>query len=137
MNVSRTKVVGTFRGLHVQDSPHAELKVMRCLREQVWDVALGLRRGLPTSLRWHAEERSLDNARILLIPESNGHGFQVLDAGNELHYLHAARFEPQSETGVRLHDPVVEIAWPLTAADIPKRYICHALLPQDFSGIAV
>ena len=137
VNVSRTEAVGAIRGLHFQHPPHAELKLVRCLRGRVWDVALDLRRGSPSFLRWHAEELSSDNALMLVIPEGCAHGFQVLDAGSELLYLHTAHYEPKNEGGVRFDDPAVEIAWPLTATDISQRDSSHPLLTEDFRGITV
>ena len=73
---------------------------------------------------------------MLVIHEGCAHGFQVLDAGSEFLYLHAARFDPQSEAGVGFDYPAVEIAWPMTATDISQRYSCHPLLTQVFKGIA-
>jgi dTDP-4-dehydrorhamnose 3,5-epimerase len=137
INVSRTEAVGAIRGLHFQFPPHAEMKLVRCLRGRVWDVALDLRRGSATILRWHAEELSLDNARMMVIPEGCAHGFQVLDAGTELLYLHTAHYEPKSEGGVRFDDPAVEIAWPLAATDISQRDSSHPLLTEDFRGITL
>ena len=62
INVSRTVAVGAIRGLHFQHPPHAEMKMVRCLQGQVWDVALDLREGSPTFLQWHSEELSAENA---------------------------------------------------------------------------
>ena len=135
INVSRTEAVGAIRGLHYQHPPHAEMKLVRCLRGRVWDLALDLRRDSATFLRWHAEELSSDNARMVVIPEGCAHGFQVLDAGSELLYLHTAPYESESEGGVRFDDPAVEIAWPLAATDISQRDGSHPFLTGDFSGI--
>ena len=85
INYSRTEAVGTIRGLHYQRPPHAEMKLVRCLRGRVWDVALDLRQGSPTFLHWHAEELTPDNAQMLVIPEGCAHGFQALEAGMERH----------------------------------------------------
>jgi dTDP-4-dehydrorhamnose 3,5-epimerase len=137
INVSRTEAAGAIRGLHFQHPPHAEMKLVRCLRGRVWDVAVDLRRESATFLRWHAEELSSDNARMLVIPEGCAHGFQVLDAGSELLYLHTADYEPRSEGGVRFDDPAVEIAWPLKGTDISQRDSSHPLLTEDFKGIAL
>ncbi len=137
INVSRTEAVGAIRGLHFQHPPHAEMKLVRCLQGRVWDVALDLRRGSPSFLRWHAEELSSDNARMLVIPEGCAHGSQVLEAGSELLYLHTAHYEPKSEGGVRFDDPAVKIAWPLTTTDISPRDSSHPLLTADFRGITL
>jgi len=137
INVSRTDTVGAVRGLHFQHPPHAEMKLVRCLRGRVWDVALDLRRGSTTFLHWHAEELSADNAHMIVIPEGCAHGFQVLEADSELLYLHTAAYAPKFEGGVRHDDPTVNISWPLTAADISQRDARHPLLSEDFKGIVL
>ena len=136
-NVSLTEAVGAIRGLHFQHPPRAEMKLVRCLRGRVWDVAVDLRRGSPTLLRWHAEELSPDNARMLVIPEGCAHGFQVLESGSQLLYLHTAAYEPRAEGGVRYDDSALSIPWPLTATDISQRDAAHPLLTTDFRGFVV
>ena len=79
-SITREKTVGAVRGLHFQAPPHAEMKLVRCLRGRVWDVAVDLRPDSPTFLQWHAEELSFDNGRMLVVPEGCAHGFQVLEA---------------------------------------------------------
>ena len=136
VNHSRTETVGTIRGVHYQRPPHAEMKLVRCLRGRVWDVAVDLRQGSPTFLDWHAEELTPDNARMLVIPEGCAHGFQVLEAGTELLYLHTAFYEPGMEGGVRVDDPRLKITWPLPITDLSQRDQALLLLTADFPGIA-
>jgi dTDP-4-dehydrorhamnose 3,5-epimerase len=73
------------------------MKLVSCLKGRVFDVAVDLRAGSETFLRWHAEELSPENCRMLVIPEGCAHGFQVLEAGSELLYLHTAAYTPASE----------------------------------------
>src|SRR5688500_16562334 len=93
INYSRTSAVGALRGMHLQCPPSAEMKLVRCLRGKVWDVALDLRAGSSTFLKWHAEELTADNARTFIIPEGCAHGFQVLERDSELLYLHTAFYD--------------------------------------------
>lgn len=137
INISRTETVGAIRGLHFQYPPHAEMKLIRCLRGAVWDVALDLRRDSETFLQWHAERLSPDNSRMIVIPEGCAHGFQVLDPGSELLYLHTAPYQPQAEAGIRYNDPKVGIAWPLQPADIAERDASHPLIADGFKWIAL
>lgn len=137
INHSRTQAVGAIRGLHFQYSPHAEMKMVRCLRGRVWDVAVDLRKNSPTFLKWHAEELSPDNGRLMIIPEGFAHGFQVLEAESELLYLHTASYVPAAEGGIRHDDPRFGIAWPLPVTEISLRDRQHSLLTADFSGISV
>ena len=121
VNHSRTEVVGTVRGLHLQAPPHSEAKLVRCLRGRVGDVAVDLRPGSATWGRWHATELSPDRGNALLIPEGCAHGFQVLEAGSELLYLHSGAWVPEAETGVRFDDPQLAIQWPLPPLGLSGR----------------
>lgn len=136
-NLSRTVARGALRGMHFQQAPHAEAKLVRCLRGRVFDVALDLRRGSPTFLKWHAEELSPDNCSALLIPEGCAHGFQALTDDCELLYLHTAFYEPSAEDGVRFDDPRAGIDWPLELTDISERDRNHALLEAGFEGFEI
>lgn len=136
VNQSLTHRAGTVRGLHFQRPPDAEAKLVSCLRGRVWDVAVDLRAGSPTLLRWHAEELSPDNGRALLIPEGFAHGFQVLAPDSELLYLHSAPYSPVSEGGLNAADPRLAIDWPLPVGERSARDQSHPLLTDDFQGIA-
>lgn len=136
INHSRTRTVGAVRGLHFQYPPHAEMKLVRCIKGRVWDVAVDLRAGSATFLRWHAEELAPENARMLVIPEGCAHGFQVLERDSELLYLHTARYVPQVEGGLSCQDPRLGIAWPLPVTDLSRRDSNHAPLTFDFPGVA-
>lgn len=121
VNLSRTEAVGTLRGLHLQTPPHSEAKLVRCLRGRVWDVAVDLRTDSSTYGQWYAVELSPDQGNALLIPEGCAHGFQVLEPGSELLYLHSSAWVPEAETGVRWDDPQLTIAWPLPVAALSDR----------------
>lgn len=136
INYSRTTAVGAVRGFHYQNPPHAEMKLVRCLKGQVWDVAVDLRAGSPTFLRWHAEVLSADNGRMLAIPEGFAHGFQALAPDSELLYLHTAPYTLAAESGLRHDDPRLGVAWPLPVADLSERDRSHRPISSDFRGIS-
>ena len=121
VNFSRTEAVGTIRGLHLQAEPHSEAKLVRCLRGRVWDLAVDLRADSTTYGQWHAMELSPDKGNAMLIPEGCAHGFQVLEPGSELLYVHSGAWVPEAETGVRWDDPTLAIAWPLPAVGLSDR----------------
>lgn len=137
INHSCTQAVGAVRGLHFQHAPHAEMKLVRCLKGKVWDVAVDLRPQSPSYKRWYAQELSPQNAQMMVIPEGFAHGFQVLEAGSELLYLHTALYKPDSEGGVRHDDPVLGITWPLPVTDISARDSSHACIDTTFRGIVL
>jgi dTDP-4-dehydrorhamnose 3,5-epimerase len=135
INHSHTLSAGAVRGLHYQLPPHAEMKMVRCLRGRVWDVAVDLRAGSPTFLQWHAEELSPENGRMMIIPEGFAHGFQTLEADSELLYLHTAFYTPAAEGGIAHDDPRLGIIWPRTVTDISPRDRTHPALSGDYTGI--
>jgi dTDP-4-dehydrorhamnose 3,5-epimerase len=135
INHSRTAAIGAVRGLHYQHLPHAEMKLVRCLKGLVWDVAVDLRPHSPTFLRWHAEELTPDKTRMMIIPEGFAHGFQVLEPESELLYMHTAFFTPSAEGGLRHDDPRLAINWPLPVTDLSARDVLHPLIDSDFPGI--
>jgi dTDP-4-dehydrorhamnose 3,5-epimerase len=137
INNSCTEAVGAVRGLHFQYAPHAEMKLVRCLKGKVWDVAVDLRPQSPSYKRWYAQELSQQNAYMMVIPEGFAHGFQVLEAGSELLYLHTAFYKPEAEGGVRHDDPQFCIAWPLPVTDISARDSSHAYIDISFRGVVL
>ena len=112
VNLSRTQQLGTVRGLHLQKHPYCEAKIIRCIRGRVWDVAVDLRLGSVTWGTWHSLELTPSAGNALLIPEGCAHGFQVLEPGSELLYLHTGEWIPHSESGVHCCDPDLAISWP-------------------------
>lgn len=135
INHTYTALRGTVRGMHYQTPPHAEMKMVTCIRGEVWDVAVDLRTNSPTFLEWQAQILSADNAHALLIPEGFGHGFQTLVDDCELVYIHTKAYAPQAEAAVRFDDPRPAISWPLPVAEISARDQSHALLTAQFKGI--
>jgi dTDP-4-dehydrorhamnose 3,5-epimerase len=103
----------------------------------VWDVAVDLRANSPTFLKWQAQELTLENALMMVIPEGFAHGFQVLEPGSELLYLHTEFYEPKSEGGLRYNDPRLEIKWPLQISDLSERDASHPLIDSNFKGVRV
>lgn len=135
VNQSCTATPGAVRGMHFQYPPYAEMKLVRCIKGRVWDVAVDLRAGSPTFLLWHAEELTPQNARMLVIPEGCAHGFQVLEPDSELIYMSTAFYTPESESGVLHDDPRLAIAWPLQVANLSARDQQHAPISPNFSGV--
>ncbi|MCL2344232.1 MAG: dTDP-4-dehydrorhamnose 3,5-epimerase [Desulfobulbus sp.] len=136
INFSHTAQCGTVRGLHYQLPPHAEKKLVQCLRGRIWDVAVDIRRGSSTFLHWHAETLSAENGRALLVPEGFAHGFQTLSDDVDLLYLHSEAYVPASEGGLHVNDPRLAIAWPLPMAALSDRDAGLPAASPDFGGIA-
>ena len=132
VNLSRSESVGTIRGLHLQAPPHSEAKLVRCLKGRVWDVAVDLRTDSVTCGQWHAVELNPERSNALLLPEGCAHGFQVLEPGSELLYLHSGVWVPEADSGVRWDDPQLAITWPLPPTLLSERDRNLPILSQLF-----
>lgn len=141
INHSVSRGRGLVRGLHFQRAPDLEAKLVSCVRGEVWDVAVDLRAGSPTFLRWHAErlspQASATEGAALLIPPGFAHGFQVLSDEAELIYCHSAAYAPQSECGLPVDDSRLAITWPLPVSGLSARDAGFAPIASDFAGVEV
>jgi dTDP-4-dehydrorhamnose 3,5-epimerase len=135
INHTVTKTRGTVRGIHFQHPPHAEMKIVSCLRGAVFDLAVDLRQNSPTFLCWHAETLSNDNHKTLVIPEGFAHGFQTLTDDCEMLYFHTAAYRFDAEGGLNPQDPRLAIQWPLPVAGLSARDAGHPFLTERFSGM--
>jgi dTDP-4-dehydrorhamnose 3,5-epimerase len=112
---------GTIRGLHYQEAPDLEAKLVRCTRGTIFDVVLDLRPESPTFGTWWGDELSADNGRMLYVPERCAHGLQTLEDDTEIYYLASQYYSPTSARGVRFDDPAFNIQWPLPAAVVSEQ----------------
>ncbi|MBQ9009275.1 MAG: dTDP-4-dehydrorhamnose 3,5-epimerase [Clostridia bacterium] len=110
-NQSFTEKYGTIRGIHFQNSPMSQAKLVRVTRGVVLDVAVDLRRGSPTYLKWTAEVLSEDNRRMLFIPRGFGHGFKTLSDNVEFVYKVDTLFSKENDRGIRFDDPAIGVDW--------------------------
>jgi dTDP-4-dehydrorhamnose 3,5-epimerase len=137
INHSMTHSVGAIRGLHYQSPPHAEMKIVRCLKGRVFDVAVDLRQGSSTFLKWTAVELTPENRLAFVIPEGCAHGFQVLEEDSELLYLHTAFYTEEAEGAARFDDPKIGVDWPLEPTDLSMKDLNHPFLGENFKGIVL
>ena len=137
INHSTTSNAGTVRGLHYQVPPHAEVKMVRCVRGRIWDVAVDLRSGSPTFLQWYGQELTQGDNQMMVIPEGFAHGFQALEPESELLYLVTAFYDPPSEGGIRHDDARLSIDWPLAPQQVSARDLAHPSLDTEFPGVAL
>lgn len=121
LNLSHSRDTGTVRGLHWQVPPHAETKLVRCIRGKIYDVIVDLRAQSPTFLQWIGVELSAENHRILLVPKGFAHGFQTLADHSEVLYQVSEFFAPAAERGARHDDPAFDIVWPLPVSTISAK----------------
>lgn len=135
INHSYTREIGTVRGLHYQNPPYTEMKMVSCLKGKIWDVVVDFRAGSETFLQWFAIELSDDNFKAFLIPRGFAHGFQTLTSDCELLYLHTQSYVPDAESGLHPQDPRLKIKWPLTITDLSARDRQHLFLTKSPIGL--
>jgi dTDP-4-dehydrorhamnose 3,5-epimerase len=135
INHSHTTKQGAIRGLHFQKAPAAEMKLVRCIRGKVFDVAVDLRKGSATFLQWYAQILSAENSKMMVIPEGFAHGFQTLQADAEMLYLHTEAYAPEHESGLNYADSILKIDWPLAVTDVSEKDRNHRYIAADFEGL--
>jgi len=120
-NISFNVTKGTLRGLHYQDFPRPDPKIVRCIRGGIWDVAVDLRPNSATYLKWYGAELTADNRKGLVIPPGCAHGFITLTDDAEVLYLMGETYVPELARGVRWDDPAFGIEWPITPVSMHER----------------
>jgi len=121
MNNSFTKKKGSVRGMHFQNLPFQETKIVRCIKGEVYDVAVDIRKNSPTFLQWHSEILTADKGNSLFISEGFAHGFQTLTNNCELLYMHSNFYSQEAEGALNAFDPKINISWPLEVTEISDR----------------
>lgn len=121
LNVGFSHAKGTLRGLHFQESPHAEAKFVRCTRGAIYDVVVDLRLNSDTLGQWFGIELTADNGLMLYAPEGFAHGYQALTDGADMYYMTSAFYASPAARGVRYNDPAFGIQWPLPVSVISSQ----------------
>ena len=112
-NHSYSKRKGTLRGIHFQNNPVAQAKLVRCTRGKILDVAVDLRKGSPTYKKWIMVELSEENKRMLFIPKGFGHAFLTLTDDVEVQYKVDQYYSKEHDRSIRWNDPDIGIDWPI------------------------
>jgi dTDP-4-dehydrorhamnose 3,5-epimerase len=120
-NMGLSRREGTIRGLHFQEAPALEAKLVRCTRGAIFDVVLDLRPESQSYGKWYGVELSAENGRMLYIPERCAHGCQSLKDDTEIFYMTSAFYTPSAVRGVRFDDRAFRIQWPLAATVVSEQ----------------
>ncbi|WP_425998104.1 dTDP-4-dehydrorhamnose 3,5-epimerase [Caulobacter sp. DWR1-3-2b1] len=112
-NQSFSAATGTVRGLHFQRSPHAQAKLVRCVRGSIMDYAVDIRLGSPTYGKWVGAKLTAEGCEQLYVPVGFAHGFVTLEADVEVAYKVSDFYEPDCDGGIIWNDPTIGIDWPL------------------------
>ncbi len=127
--IARNVAAGTLRGLHWQEDPSAQAKLVRCIRGRIYDVAVDIRRDSPTFRRWTAVELTEDNGRAFLMPVGCAHGYITLTDQADILYLVSQFYDPARQRGARWNDPAFDIEWPLPPRVIAERDAAYPDFP--------
>ena len=112
-NQSFSATEGTVRGLHFQRPPHAQAKLVRCVRGSIMDYAVDVRKGSPTYGRWVSAKLTAESGEQLFVPVGFAHGFVTLEPDVEIAYKVSDVYAPECDGGVAWDDPLIGIDWPL------------------------
>lgn len=120
-NLAHTNQAGVVRGLHYQEAPHEEQKLVRCVAGAVHDVLVDMRPASPTYRAVFCTRLDTVERQALFIPAGVAHGYQALEDGTEFLYMTDCFYTPGVEKGVRYSDPAIAVAWPLPPRDVAER----------------
>ena len=112
-NQSFSAQKGILRGLHYQQNPMSQAKIVRCTRGSIFDVAVDIRQGSPQYAQWVGVELSAENKKQLFIPRGFAHGFITLTDDVEVQYKADNYYAPECDGNVRWDDPEIGVEWPL------------------------
>ena len=113
VNYSKTLHKGDVRGMHYQEDPYSETKIVKCIRGSIYDVAIDLRKESKTYLQYFGIELNDSNNKMLYVPDGFAHGFQALSDNTEIIYFNTKHYHPEYGKGVNAVEPSVNIKWPL------------------------
>jgi dTDP-4-dehydrorhamnose 3,5-epimerase len=109
---------GTLRGLHYQERPYEEVKILRCTRGSIYDVVVDLRPESKTWKKWFGMELNEDNRKMLYVPPGCAQGYLTLDDNVEIYYNTSHFYQPAYAKGIRFDDPEFGIIWPIAISII-------------------
>ena len=135
LNHSVTYHKGNIRGMHFQNAPYREIKLVRCIQGSIFDVIIDLRKDSGSFLQYLGVELSAENRRMLYIPEGFAHGFQCLTDNCHLIYHHTEYYTKEAEGGIHYNDPSIGIQWPLEVSGHSDRDGNHPFIEKNFKGI--
>lgn len=136
-NHSGTHGKGVIRGMHFQNSPHCEVKLVKCVQGAIFDVIIDVRKDSPTFLQWYGAELSADNKTMMYVPAGFAHGFQSLSDYSEITYMVSAFYNKESEGGVKYDDAKVNIEWPLPVSLVSDKDQAIPLIDESFIAVSL
>lgn len=130
-NRSYSSQKGTLRGIHFQKTPYAQTKLICCTKGRILDVAVDLRKGSPTYLKWVKAELSEENKLMLYIPKGFGHGFVTLTDDVEVLYKVDEYYNKESDRSIRFDDKEIAVEWGISSPVLSQKDLYAPLLSES------
>lgn len=130
-NQSFSAQKGILRGIHFQNAPMAQAKLVRVTKGAVLDVAVDLRKGSPTYKQWVAVELTAENKRMLFIPRGFGHGFVTLTEDVEFCYKVDNLYSKECDRGIRFNDPSIGVDWGIECPILSQKDTTSPMLDES------
>ena len=137
INFSFNKLNGTVRGMHYQEPPFSEVKIVSCIKGEIRDIVVDIRAGSPTFLQHQMVPLSTKGDNVVIIPEGCAHGFQTMADDTSLLYLHSQKYVPDNEGAISFNDPRLGIQLPISITTISERDRNHSFLTEEFEGLSI
>lgn len=132
VNNSTSASAGTLRGMHYQLVPHAETKIVRCIKGALYDMILDLRPESPTFGKSFGAELNADNRTMMYVPKGFAHGFITLAEDTEAFYFVDEFYAPEHERGIRYNDPKFELDWPREPEVVSEKDLKHPDFSEEY-----
>ncbi len=130
INFSYSKDKFTLRGMHFQNYPNQEDKIVKCIKGKIFDVAIDLRKNSKTYGKWVSVILSEKNNKMFLIPKGFAHGYMTLENKCEIIYFVSNHYNKSKESGIRYDDPCFKIKWPSKPKKISQKDLSWNLIKK-------
>ncbi|MBU1145341.1 MAG: dTDP-4-dehydrorhamnose 3,5-epimerase [Firmicutes bacterium] len=130
-NHSFSSQKGVLRGLHFQNKPFAQTKLVRCTKGRVWDVAVDLRKSSNTYLQWFGLELTAENHKMLFVPQGFAHGFVTLEIDCEVQYKVDNFYDKNSDRSIKYNDSLINVEWPIKDVILSDKDLSAPLLKDS------
>ena len=135
INLSKNRLKGTVRGLHYENSDISTFKIIKCIRGEIIDKIVDIRKNSKTFLKTMSIELSENDNNLIFIPNKVAHGFQTLKDNTEILYMHTSTYDKSIEGGLNISDPKLNLKWKNKITSISARDKNFPNLNKEFDGI--
>ena len=128
---------GTFRGMHYQEQPYLDAKLVKCVAGSVLDIFIDIREGSPTFLQHKTLVLTANSKNMVYLCKGIAHGFLTLEDNTELNYYHTECYVPGADKGFNYKDPLLNLKLPLQVQNISQKDANYEMLNKEYKGIKI